>query len=535
MSELLVSDASEGTERDRRFEIAGIPWWAVAFLALTAVVWAVQGHYKLMGGDDLLELWCDRVGSLAQLIHIQRTTPLVIDPFFYHGLTFANIRVFGVRPFFLRLPSIGGFLLMQVCLFYFVRRIATERAAMFAMATPALTVAFGYTLQIRPYGVLLGLFGLAMLSWQTAARREHGRTAALVLLALSIAAVVNAQYYGVLVMLPLCAGEAVRVWERRRLDVAMLLSMGAGVAGMVFVIPFLKGALQFRGHYKAGNVPYQSITRTYNFFVLGREAFDVRTNHVLALALVLLMAIVLWRCIRLWRGGSLRLPDAEFMFLLVLAALPMFAFLLGHFVTHAMEPRYSLGAMIGIVALVAIALLPLLESRVVGPLILAALWVGLAWNGMAGTREARMYRAYALEGLVSPQVKAAILASPTQRLYTQDIDLFAAVAFHRGDAEVLQHLALVYSEAEEMRWLQSETDSKIIEDLKTFTPYTIVPYESVIHAPGEHLFVVTHGGWNWLALAFASGEMQVTPVGQAFGGEVVMVKTPVAGEGQREP
>ena len=533
MSVPLESEASEGPERDRRFEIAGLPWWAVAFLALTAGVWAVQGHYKLMDGDDLLELWCDRVGSLAQLIHIQRTTPLVIDPFFYHGLTFANIRIFGIKPFFLRLPSIGGFLLMQVCLFYFVRRIATERAAMFAMAIPALTVAFGYTLQIRPYGVMLGLFGLAMLSWQTAARREDGRTASLVVLALSIAAVANAQYYGVLVMLPLCMGEAVRVWERRRLDVAMLLSMGVGVAGIVFVIPFLKGALQFRGHYKAGNVPYRSITRTYNFFVFGREAFDVRTNHVLALALLLLTVIVLWRCIRLWHSGSLRLPDAEFVCLLVLAALPVFVFLLGHFVTHAMEPRYALGAVIGMAALLAIALLPVLESRVVGWLILGSLVVGFVWKGAQVARAERAYRAYAREVLViSPQVKAAILASPTQRLYTQDVDLFAAVAFHGADTDALQHLGLVYSEAEEMRWLQSETDSRIIEDLKTFTPYTIVPYESVIRAPGEHLFVVTHGGWNWLDLAFANGQIKVTPVGQAFGGEVMMVKTPVAGQGQ---
>jgi hypothetical protein len=193
MSVPLISDASDETERGLRFQIAGMPLWAVAFLVLTAAVSLSMAHYRLIDGDDLLELWCDRVGSIGQLLHIQRTSPLVIDPFFYHGLTFVGIRLFGVRPFFLRLPSLCGFLLMQVCLFYFVRRIASVRAAVFALAFPMITGGFVYTLQIRPYGMLLGLFGLAMLSWQTAVRREERRAGALVVLALSIAAAINSQ------------------------------------------------------------------------------------------------------------------------------------------------------------------------------------------------------------------------------------------------------------------------------------------------------------------------------------------------------
>jgi hypothetical protein len=86
-----------------------------------------------------------------------------------------------------------------------------------------------------------------------------------------------------------------------------------------------------------------------------------------------------------------------------------------------------------------------------------------------------------------------------------------------------------------MRWNQSETDSRIVADLKTFAPQTILPYESVINEPGEHLFVVTHGGWNWADKAFASGQVQVTPIGEAFGAEIVSVRGPLAGQGQRVP
>jgi hypothetical protein len=74
-----------------------------------------------------------------------------------------------------------------------------------------------------------------------------------------------------------------------------------------------------------------------------------------------------------------------------------------------------------------------------------------------------------------------------------------------------------------------------VANLKTFAPYPILPYESVIKEPGEHLFVVTHGGWNWTDKAFANEQVQVIPIGEAFGGEVVSVRGPLAGQRQRVP
>jgi len=536
MQEALISDAGEGKEKRRGFYVAGMPLWAIVFLVLTAVVSLAIGHYSLINGDDILEIWSDRAGSLGQVWHIQRTSPLVIDPFFYHGLTFFGIRVFGIRPFFLRLPSLLGFMVMQVCLFYFVRRIASVQAAVFALAFPMVTGGFLYTVEVRPYGVLLGLFGLAMLSWQTASRRDEHRSLALVMLALSIAAAINSQYYGVLLMLPLCAGEAVRILKRRRPDKPMLLSLCTGLAGMVFLFPFMKGAAEFRAHYKAGNVPYQSITQTYNFLVLGQSTFSQEINHLLAILLGFLVVLVFWGCIRLRQSQGARLPDSEFAFLLTLAGLPAFAFLLGHFVTHAMESRYAIGALLGISVLLSIALAPVLRNRIARSIVFAALLAWFGWNGMVVIRESREYWDRALASMViTPQVMAAIMASPTQMLYTQDIDLVGFLAFHDANANVLRHVALVYSVYEEMRWNHSETDSRIVENLKSFTPYTILPYESVMKQPVGSVFVLTHGGWNWMDKAFASGQVPTEPVGEAFGGEVVRGVHPPGSQRQLVP
>jgi 4-amino-4-deoxy-L-arabinose transferase-like glycosyltransferase len=527
MNEPLISDAVEDTKGNRGFQVAGMPWWALVFLALTVTVWLFTSHYRLSGGDDLLELWGDNVSSVGQLLHIARTSPIEVDPVLYPEIMYAGIRLFGVHSIALVVPSLVGFLAMQVSLFYFVRRIASDRAAAFALALPTITCAFAYTLQIRPYGLLLGLFGVAMLSWQTAVRRKTSRTGALVVLALSIALAINTHYYGVLLMVPVCIAELVRARQRRRLDVPMLISLGASMAGLVLLLPFLRGVSEFRSHYKAANVAYQSITQTYNYLLLEQGTFSERTNHLLAIALGLLMALVVWSCIRQRRDKTLSLPDAEFTFLLALAGLPVFVFLLGHFVTHAMEARYALGAVMGMVALLALALVPVLRNRAAGFLILVVLFVGFARKGIEGVRAEQRVRQSVLSELVlSPKIKAAILASPTQMLYTQDIDLFGLVAFHETDPEVQRHLALVYSTEEEMRWNHSETDSRIVEHLMAVNRYTILPYESVLKAPGEHLFVVTHGGWNWLDQAFASGQLEVTSVGAAFGGEVVSVRVP---------
>ena len=504
-----------------------MPLSAIAFLILTAAVSLLTAHYQFIYGDDRLELWVDNVASIRQLIHIQSSLPLAIDPFFYHGLTFLVVRLFGVNPLALRLPSLLGFLLMQISLFYFVRRIASERAAVFALAFPVFTAVFWYTEQVRPYGLLLGLFGLAMLSWQTAVRREAQRTWALVVLALTIAVAINTHYYGVLLLVPLCAAELVRARQGRRLDIPVLLSMGAGMAGVVFLLPFLKGAAGFRSHYQTEAVPHQVITQSYNFILLGHSAFSTHTNHLLAIGLALLIVLVLGSCVRQMRSKTLNLPDAEFVFLITLAALPFFGFLLGRFVTHTMEPRYVLGSVIGIAALLAIALAPLLRNRAIGRIALLLLFAAFAFNGITGLRGAPRARQDALASLIlSPEVEAAILASPSKLLYTQDIDLFGFASLYGPDADMREHMALVYSRDEEMRWNHTDMGSMTVLHLKSFTPYTILPYESLASQPGEHIFVIEQWGWDWTRKAFAAEHVEVTPVGHAFGCEVVSVRFP---------
>src|SRR6201998_1132456 len=112
----------------------------------------------------------------------------------------------------------------------------------FALAFPALTVALFYSLDGRPYGLMLGFYALAMVSWQAATRRESHRILPLITLALAGALTVNVHYFGILLFAPLCIAELFRTLQRRRLDFPLMASIAGGAASVVCILPFAKAA-----------------------------------------------------------------------------------------------------------------------------------------------------------------------------------------------------------------------------------------------------------------------------------------------------
>ncbi len=128
---------------------------AFLILLLTAAIAFTWSHVKLLSQDEFFVLQTDTVSSLRQLVYIQRHYPISLDPLVFHTLAHACTKLFGPTALALRLPSIFGFLLMQVCLFFATRVIAGPRAALVAMAFPALTASLFYAPEARPYGLLL--------------------------------------------------------------------------------------------------------------------------------------------------------------------------------------------------------------------------------------------------------------------------------------------------------------------------------------------------------------------------------------------
>ena len=521
------SDLSDSTLASSRPSTAStLPWEAVGFLSLTILLSLFWSHNKLMSQDEFFVLQTDSVSTLSRLVEIQRTTPISLDPLVYHVLAHAAIKIFGADAFAIRLPSILGYLLMQLCLFLFVRRIATENAATFALAFPALTATLFYSAEGRPYGLLLGLFGLTMLTWQTASRRQSHRTLALVILTLSVGLALNTHYFGVLLLPPLCAAEIFRTIERRRFDLPVLTSIFLGIACIVFTLPFAKAAAAFRNnYYNSGAVSYRTIPQAYRYLLFDYIHKTKITQTLSAIGMVLLMALLLSGTIRQLREKNLRFPTAELVFLAFLAALPVFGYLLASSITHSVEVRYFAGSIIAISALLAIAVLPLLRGNIRAAVTLSVLFAIIALTGTLRIRMEQQRTRDALSGLtLDPKIKAAILSSPNGLLYIQDMAAFDFATFYEPDPDVRSRIALVYSREQELRWDHHDTTTLTAMHMSNFADFHIVPYKSLVTQPGDHVFALFQNvGWDWTDQAFLT-DAKITPLGPAFRGVAAYVR-----------
>ncbi|MFP5231223.1 MAG: hypothetical protein ACLGQX_01205, partial [Acidobacteriota bacterium] len=109
------------------------------FLLLSATLSLLWSHVRLLWNDEFLSFYSDGVASLKQVVLVQLHYPISLDPPTYHLLSHLCMDVLGRNAIALRLPALCGFLLFQLCLFFFVRRLAGERAAIVAMAAPICT------------------------------------------------------------------------------------------------------------------------------------------------------------------------------------------------------------------------------------------------------------------------------------------------------------------------------------------------------------------------------------------------------------
>ncbi len=148
-----LEDASERAAGGAGLSDTGMPWLGWAILLLTAVMSVTWSSHKLLEQDEIFSLQTDRVARLGEVLRIQRSYPISLEPPPYHVLSHAAMTVLGPTAFALRLPSLIGYLLMQVCLYFFVRNLAGRRAGLVAMAIPALTSTLYYSAEGRPYGV----------------------------------------------------------------------------------------------------------------------------------------------------------------------------------------------------------------------------------------------------------------------------------------------------------------------------------------------------------------------------------------------
>jgi 4-amino-4-deoxy-L-arabinose transferase-like glycosyltransferase len=522
------------TKRSESLQPApGLPWLGWAILLLTALMSATWSMHKLLEQDEIFSLQTDRVTSLAEVLRIQRFYPISLEPPPYHVLAHAAMNVFGPSAFALRLPALFGYLLMQFCLYFFVRnlvgdRLTGRRAGLIAMALPALTWTLYYSAEGRPYGVLLGSYAAAALCWQIAARRgdlDHPRFWPLVGLAASLALTLNVHFYGVLLPIAICGAEFARTASRRRLDTGMLAAIGLGIASLAATLPYIKASSEFKKHYYAGPVSAHLLTQPYRQMLMDYTTYPKPVQAALVLLLSLAAAFVLWSCIRIARRKQIAASTSEWALIILLALMPVFAFLLGKTVTHALEVRHSIGAIVAISSLFAIALSPVLRQQRVFSTVITVMLVSIVLINTLRIRTSAADDRATLDALtITPALTTAIDLNPDRNIYFQDLGRWETASLYEPDPALRSRLVLVYSRSEEMDHERHDTMYLTATHTQKFSPQPIVSYDDLRRTPGDHIFATYHTGWDWTDAAFAIEAAQVQPLGPGFGGDVVRVR-----------
>jgi len=516
---------SEVHSQPKNVPFSGFPLLAVAALLLTAGISLLIAHASPVQGDEYKLFITGLSPTFSRMLHNQCNWPVSLDPVVSHALNFAAVHLFGPGWSSVRIFPLAGFLLMQSCLFVFVRRISGTRAASLALLLPAVCGPARYSFLLRPYGLLLGWYALALVSWQSAARRRQGRALSLVTLAAAIALTMNTHFYGFLLLAPLALAELVRTLRLRRVDPPMLVAIATGFLG---IIPFLKGVNDFRTHYyDASNLKLHLFTNAY-YEMMVIQTVGTRTQKLLELFFVLLaLAVAIWLVRRL-RRGTLPLPAEEAAFLVALSLLPALGFALARTVTHTFEARYCIAAALGIYALIAIAAASLLRSRAFATVVFLLLFALLLGTGVQRIRGAHQSAAAMWGGLaLPPAVQSAILASPDQRLYFTSINDFEMFTYYEPDPQLRARAVMLYSPALEMRGEHDDTESVLSRHLAHIMPVAVMPFEQMASAPGGHVIaLVPTGPGSWARFALQNTDAMVTPAGSAFGDDIVVARFP---------
>lgn len=521
-----MQTATREVSQSRRRGLPALGWIILLLTAAMSLLWS---SHKLLEQDEIFSLQTDRVSSLAEVMRIQSHYPISLEPPPYHVLAHAAIVVFGPTAFALRLPAFLGYLLLQVCLFFFVRNLVggpfAERVGLVAMAVPALTWTLYYSAEGRPYGLMLGSYALAVLCWQVAARRTDSRAVALSGLAAALALTINVHFYGVLLLVVICGAELVRVLLRRKLDRPMLLAIGVGILSIAATLPYVKASNEFKKHYYAGPVSAHMLSQPYRQMLLDYTTYPKAVQFVFILALLAGALLVAISFARIVQSKKLAATQPEYVLLLLLLLLPVFAFVLGRFVTHALEVRHSIGAIVGISAVIAIAALPVLQRKPVFAACMTALLLAIVVVNALRIESSIKDSRETMAGLtLSPEMKSIVEARPDKNIYFQDLGAWEVASLYEPDPVLRSRLVLVYSRANEMHYEQHDTMFLTATHTQRFSTQPILSYEQLQLQPGEHLFATFHSGWNWTQQAFADEHATVKPLGSAFGGELEAVR-----------
>ncbi len=380
-----ISKAEAGAERfsgllDRRTN-----WFLAALFLLYIAATVPLAGLKLMGLQELFTYSIVGLPSASRiwLALASRVGPM--PPTFYFVTRFTQ-DLLGASHIAIRLPELAGFWLASLCLFHYVRHRTGALYGLVAVMALWITGAYPYAYEARPYALVLGFCGLALVCWQQAAERVHRRPALLGLFA-ALAGAVSSHYGGVMLLFPLGLGELVRSISRRKVDWPVWLSFCGVLLPLLLFLSLLGGSISSYGVAMWSRPTLGAVLSCY---------VDFLSSATLTLAAVL-ATVALWRVLPPARADSYRIRRAQPIPLHEIAAavgllvFPFVCLLQALLVTHQIAPRYAIPLVMGFAILFGFAAYQSFSGDAANGLLLVLIllagWGTHLWSEAASARK----------------------------------------------------------------------------------------------------------------------------------------------------
>ena len=337
------------------------------FCAMFLLTCCALSATKLLWYDELATLYPAMLPSAKSVVDFFQTGMDVHTPI-ASLVTWASIRLFGEGPVMDRLPYTLGYLVFCISIFTFVARRCPAIYASTAMLFPTLTLMFYYATELRCYGLVLGLVGLALVAWQAAGEEQRGPLLVGALW-LSLAGAISLHYYSAFVLVPLGLAQLTRTWIDKRIDWPVWLAL---VFSPIVIFPFLPGIHAAQSIYSG------------NMRGLHPHLGQIQTAYVSLLSISnapILGAIMICLLLAPSLGGSSYskpkiIPLPEIVLAAALALLPVFV-VIAALRIGAFNDRYVLACVGGIAILLAFALYKSLRGDPFVPTVLTLIF--LVW------------------------------------------------------------------------------------------------------------------------------------------------------------
>jgi hypothetical protein len=206
---------------------------AFCFYALIAL--AVSS--RPLWHDELYTYYIAKAPTLKQFI--AGITQIDLQPPLQYVLSRISLSILGDSAFATRLPSMVAFAVASLCLYYFVRHRLGRFYGLAAMLILWLSPFLYLAGEARPYGLVLGFFGIAMLGWQTAIEGRRRRLG-LLALAVGVWGMIVSQAFSPLLVAIFAVAEFARSLERRRVDWPVWIALLAPSPFVVLYIPIFR-------------------------------------------------------------------------------------------------------------------------------------------------------------------------------------------------------------------------------------------------------------------------------------------------------